>query len=112
MTVYPVTRREESGQKTDGTQKNNSLDYTGDFAVEGDINQLMMQLISSYVNYELLLALVNSRAAENILRQNATTDSLKKIDEMEEERVMEERREIRGKEFQKVVDNYVKKKMY
>ena len=34
------------------------------------------------------------------------------IDEMEEERVMEERREIRGKEFQKVVDNYVKKKMY
>lgn len=80
--------------------------------MEGDINQLMMQLISSYVNYELLLALVNSRAAENILRQNATTDSLKKIDEMEEERVMEERREIRGKEFQKVVDNYVKKKMY
>ena len=54
LTVYPVTRREESGQKTDGTQKNNSLDYTGDFAVEGDINQLMMQLISSYVNYELL----------------------------------------------------------
>ena len=29
--------------------------------------------------------MVNSRAAENILRQNATTDSLKKIDEMEEE---------------------------
>ena len=112
LTVYPVTRREESDQKTDGTQKNNSLDYTGDFAVEGDINQLMMQLISSYLNNELLLALVNSRAAENILRQNATTDSLKKIDEMEEERVMEERREIRGKEFQKVVDNYVKKKMY
>lgn len=76
------------------------------------ISTSCVQLISSYVNYELLLALVNSRAAENILRQNATTDSLKKIDEMEEERVMEERREIRGKEFQKVVDNYVKKKMY
>lgn len=106
LTVYPVTKREDSDQKT------NAGDYTGDFAVEGDINQLMMQLISSYVNYELLLALVNSRAAENILRQNATTDSLKKIDEMEEEKVMEERRELRNREFQKVVDNYVKKKMY
>lgn len=41
--------------------------------------------------YELMLAVVNSRAAENILRQNATTESLKKIDEIEEENVMEER---------------------
>ena len=46
------------------------------------------------------------------MRQNATTESLKKIDEMEEEAQMEERRTRRNKEFQKVVDNYVKKKMY
>ena len=60
----------------------------------------------------LMLAVVNSRAAENILRQNATTESLKKIDEIEEENVMEERREKRNVEFQKVVDTFIKNKMY
>lgn len=59
-----------------------------------------------------MLAVVNSRAAENILRQNATTESLKKIDEIEEENVMEERREKRNVEFQKVVDTFIKNKMY
>ena len=59
-----------------------------------------------------MLAVVNSRAAENILRQNATTESLKKIDEIEEEKVMEERREKRNVEFQKVVDTFIKNKMY
>ena len=59
-----------------------------------------------------MLAVVNSRAAENILRQNATTESLKKIDEIEEENVMEERREKRNVEFQKVVDTFIKYKMY
>ena len=59
-----------------------------------------------------MLAIVNSPAAENILRQNATTESLKKIDEIEEENVMEERREKRNVEFQKVVDTFIKNKMY
>ena len=59
-----------------------------------------------------MLAVVNSRAAENILRQNATTESLKKIDELEDEKVMEERREKRDVEFQKVVDTFIKNKMY
>ena len=68
--------------------------------------------MATYVHYELLLAIVNSRAAENVLRQNATTESLKKIDELEEEQAMAERRQKRDKEFQKVIDNYVKKKMY
>ena len=77
--------------------------------MEGDINDLMMRMVSTYVHYELLLALVNSRAAENVLRQNATTESLKKIDELEAEALMEERRSQRNKESQKVVDNYVKK---
>lgn len=102
LQIFPIVRKQEENKRA----------YNEDFAMEGDINDLMNRMIATYVYYELKLALVNSRAAENILRQNATTESLKKIDEMEEEAVMEERRERRNKEFQKVVDNYVKKKMY
>lgn len=99
--VFPIYRKRE-GKKA----------YREDFAIEGDINSLMMRMISSYVYYEFLLAVVNSRAAENVLRQNTTTESLKKIDELEAERLIAERREKRSREFQKVVDNYVKKQTY
>ncbi|MEI3181431.1 MAG: F0F1 ATP synthase subunit gamma [Lachnospiraceae bacterium] len=102
LQIFPIVRKKETDIKS----------YNEDFAMEGDINDLMNRMIATYVYYELKLALVNSRAAENIMRQNATTESLKKIDEMEEEAQMEERRTRRNKEFQKVVDNYVKKKMY
>lgn len=86
--------------------------YIEDFAVEGNINDLYEDMLSAYVGYELLLASFNSSAAENVLRQNATTESLKKIDEMEEEQLMQSRREKREKEFKKVIDNFVKKSMY
>lgn len=102
LQIFPIVRKKETDIKS----------YNEDFAMGGDINDLMNRMIATYVYYELKLALVNSRAAENIMRQNATTESLKKIDEMEEEAQMEERRTRRNKEFQKVVDNYVKKKMY
>lgn len=98
LKIYPINRRQETEQT-----------YQADFTIEGDSNSLMMKLTSSYVYYELLLALVNSRAAENVMRQNTTTESLKKIDELEEEQIMEERREKSEIEFQKVVENYVKR---
>ena len=101
LQIFPISR-DKSGKKT----------HTEDFAIEGDINRIMIRLMETYVYYELMLAVVNSRAAENILRQNATTESLKKIDEIEEEKVMEERREKRNVEFQKVVDTFIKNKMY
>lgn len=81
-----------------------------DFVVEGNLNRLLENLIISYVNYEVMLSLVFSSAAENLMRQNATTDSLKRIDEMEEEYRKQELRERREKEFNKVIDNFVKVK--
>ena len=86
--------------------------YIEDFAVEGNINDLYEDMLSAYVNYGMLLAAVISSAAENVLRQNATTESLKKIDELEEEKLMQSRREKRDKEFRKVIDSFVKKRMY
>ena len=80
--------------------------------MEGDAGELLSDLTASYVNYELMLAVVSGRAAENVLRQNTTTESLKKIDELEEEQVKAGRREKNNKEFEKIIENYVKNRAY
>jgi F0F1-type ATP synthase gamma subunit len=81
---------------------------TADFVVEGDLSRLLKNLIISYVNYEIMLADVFSKAGENLMRQNATNESLKRIDEMEEEQKKVEIRSAREKEFAKVIDNFVR----
>lgn len=93
--LYPV-ETEHSGRRTD------------DFVVEGDLSRLLKNLIISYVNYEIMLADVFSKAGENLMRQNATSESLKRIDEIEEEQQKLEIRTGREKEFTKVIDNFVR----
>ncbi len=97
--IYPVETDEEAG-------------YYDDYAMEGDAGKLLADLTASYVNYEVMLAVVSGRAAENVLRQNTTTESLKKIDEIEEEQVKAARREKNNKEFEKIIENYVKNRAY
>lgn len=82
--------------------------YTEDFTVEGNVDDLLKSLISSYVTYEVKIAFVYSFASENIARQNATTESLKKIDERIEELALQERKEKKQKSFRKVVESFVK----
>lgn len=83
--------------------------YSEDFTVEGaDINTLMEGLVVTYLNYEIKSAVVNAFASENILRQNATNESLKKIDEMEIENRWMQRKIDNQKSVNKVIDSYVK----
>lgn len=85
--------------------------YTEDFSLEGaDINTMMEELVVTYLNYEVKTAAVNAFAAENILRQNATNDSLKRIDEMEEQALWASRKERNQKAARKVIDSYIKTK--
>ena len=86
--------------------------YTEDFVVEGNADALLRSLTATYTSYEVKIASINSFSSENIMRQNATTESLKKIDEMMEEKAKEERKEKKQKAFSKVLDSYVKKNMY
>lgn len=86
--------------------------YQEDFVCEGDMQKLLLELTTLYLTYELEIAAQVSRAAENITRQNITTESLKKIDEREEEALLRERREKKDREFAKVLDNYTKRKHY
>jgi F0F1-type ATP synthase gamma subunit len=83
-----------------------------DFTVEGDVDKLLRSLVSAYCGYEVKIAAVNSFASENIMRQSATTESLKKIDEMVAEKQLIERKEKRQKGFRKVLDSYVKKTVF
>ncbi len=79
--------------------------YTEDFSIEGDINTLMVNLITLYINYELKIAIINSSASENILRQNITNESLKKIDEIEQAENLRERKEKNYINFKKQIEN-------
>ncbi len=83
--------------------KNNS--YNEDFAVEGNINSILLNIIALYLNYEIKVAVENSYASENIMRQMITKESLKKIDEIEEEKQREERKEKNNKALKKQIDN-------
>lgn len=80
--------------------------YNVDFAVEGDINDILIRIIVLYLLYEIRVCVENSYASENIMRQEITKESLKKIDEMEEERIREERKKLTAKSFQKSLEVY------
>ena len=82
--------------------------YKEDFICETNLSELLVSMVITYINFEIKITAINSFAAENIMRQNSTSESLKKIDEIEEENILEERKIRSQKEFQKVIENYSK----
>jgi F0F1-type ATP synthase gamma subunit len=86
--------------------------YTEDFSLEGDVNDLLASLSAAYLSYELKIASTNSFAAENIMRHNATTESLKKIDEKIAEDLRVANKKKKQASFVKVLDSYTKKRFY
>jgi F0F1-type ATP synthase gamma subunit len=97
--IFPIPLASSEGSKED-------------FVVEGDTQKLLRSLTSTYAGYEVRIAAINSFAAENVLRQDATTESLKKIDEMEVEEVKVKRKAKKAKAFTKVLDSFVKQKVF
>lgn len=89
----------------------NTTKYKDDFLFEGNIEEVLLELILLYIKYEIILACNNSKASENILRQESTSDSLKKIEEREEIIKKEERKIKKKKEFEKVLSNFTKLKI-
>jgi len=77
-----------------------------DFICETDINDMLRRMVSTYVGFEVMLTVINSFASENVMRENSTSESLKKIDEIEESEYLKERKEINTKQFQQVIDKY------
>ncbi len=81
-----------------------------DFVIEGDINNILLNIIVLYLSYEIRIATENSYASENVARQMLTKESLRKIDEIEEENLRIERKEKNAKGFKKVIENFIKLK--
>lgn len=81
-----------------------------DFEVEADTVRLLEDMTVSYLTYELKIAASSAYASENIMRQNATTESLKKLDEREEDERRALRKQRTQKAFQKTIDSYIKQR--
>ncbi len=86
--------------------------YTEDFVVEDKVDKLLTNLVLFYINCEVKIAAINSFASENIMRQNATSESMKKIDEWQEEERRLIRKEQKQKNIKKVLDSYIKKRNF
>ena len=84
--------------------------YLEDFTIEGDINQILLNIIVLYLAYEIRVAVENSYASENLMRQPITSESLKKIEEIEGENIRKERKEKNKESFKKVIENFIKLK--
>ena len=85
--------------------------YTEDFVVEGDINNILLNIIVLYLSYEIKIAEENSYASENIMRQMLTKESLKKIDEINQTKEAEKRKIRKNKSFKKTLETYTNKKI-
>lgn len=107
-TILPFDFGEDVLDKQD-SREINKLD---DFVVEGDLSYIIFNLISLYISNEIKIAEAWSWASENVERQVFTSESLKKIDEKEEEKQMEERKLRHAKEFKTIVEKNNRKKKY
>lgn len=83
-------------------------DTKNDFVIETDITSMLHSLLTFYILYELRMCECISRAAENVLRNQITTQAIDKIEEMEIEHENEKRREIKSKLVKKTVENFKK----
>lgn len=107
--IFPVKAME----KKEGYRKiDRSKLYKEDFVCEGEFDKLLVDLVTMYLKYSMEISAAMSYAAENIARQNVTTESMKRIDEREEMRKQKERRIDKDKQFAKVLDNFTKLSQY
>lgn len=79
--------------------------YNEDFVIEGNINDILINLVSLYINYEIEIAEASSWAAENVMRQTVTKESLDKIEKLEEEQQNMVRKEKKSKSFKRIIEN-------
>lgn len=83
-------------------------DTKNDFVIETNITSMLHSLLTFYILYELRMCECISRAAENVLRNQITTQAIDKIEEIEIEQENEKRRVKKSKLVRKTVENFKK----
>ena len=84
--------------------ENRSTKSEEDFVVEGDLEYIIWDLIVTYVSTEIKIAEAWSWASENVQRQVFTNSSLHKIEEKNEIKLRDKRKEKRNKEFKSIIE--------
>lgn len=79
-----------------------------DFVIETDITNMLHSLLSFYILYELRMCECISRAAENVLRSQITSEALETIEEIEITQENKKRKEKKTKLVSKTVENFKK----
>lgn len=92
LQVFPVEYKEEYKESVD-------------FLIETDITSFINNLIAYYVCYQLEICEIFSWASENVIRNQMTSSSLKKIEEMEQVEKIREIKEKRLKSLKKNIEN-------
>ena len=85
-----------------------TTEFDGYDKLEADGKIMFTDLILLYIDCKLQIIESNSWASENIQRENLTNESLRKIDEIEEEKLKIKRKEKRAADFKKQLANYRK----
>ena len=65
-------------------------------------------MLTFYIMYELKMCECISRAAENVIRNQITSEAIDKIDEIEIEQANASRKEKKNKFVKKTVENFKK----
>lgn len=86
--------------------KNDDIGLDSDFVIETNVEELITNMISLYICYQIKVYESNSWASENVMRERITKESLKKIDELEEEKVKKVKKEVKDIKFKKQISNY------
>ena len=85
-----------------------TYDEKHDFVIETDITSMLQSLLVFYILYQLRMCERISYAAENVLRNQITSQALDKIEEIETIQEHEKRRKKKDELVLKTVENYKK----
>lgn len=85
-----------------------TYDTKNDFVIETDIKSMIHSLLTFYVLYELRMCECISRAAENVLRSQITSQALETIEEIEIIQENKKRKSKKTKLVSKSVENFKK----
>lgn len=75
-----------------------------DFVVEGSLRHIIWNLVTLYASQEIYIANAWSWASENVKREAFTSESLKKIEDIEAEEARVKRKKRRAEEFLEIVN--------
>lgn len=77
-----------------------------DFVIETNVNELISNVLSLMICYQIKIFESNSFASENVMREKITSESIDKIKKKEEEDRIRTLKEKNAESFRKQINNY------